>query len=131
MAEGVQAMDEQTLRELLARHALDDADERSLEALSSLAQEAYGLGWADGRRQSGLRKQQIQELVRDETRLQAALDRLTPDERRVAELRFGLVDEGLGPHPLRGKVGKTLGISKERARELEDSAITKMLAVAE
>jgi DNA-directed RNA polymerase specialized sigma subunit len=127
MADGVKGMDEQTLQELLDRHNLGDAEGRYMKELQTVVQEAYRLGWTHKENQPALRKQQLEELLRDGARRQVALDRLTPEERRVAELRFGLVDDGMGHQPLLGKVGRKLGISKERVRQLESSAITKML----
>jgi DNA-directed RNA polymerase specialized sigma subunit len=129
MAGGVKGMDEQTLQELLDRHGLGDAESRGIDGLRAVVQEAYRIGWADRHHLPALRKQQFEELLRDNVRLQAALDRLTPEERRVAELRFGLVDDGRGQGPvLVRKISRRLGITGDRVRELEHSAIAKMVA---
>jgi DNA-directed RNA polymerase specialized sigma subunit len=127
MADGVQGMDEQTLQDLLDRHDLGAAEGRDINGLRAVVQEAYGIGWTDRGNQPALRKQQLEELLRDDVRLQAALDRLTPEERSVAELRFGPADEHTGQQPLVAKVGRKLGVSKDRVRELERSAVRKML----
>ena len=129
MAEGVNGMDEHTLQELLDRHGLGDAERRGIDGLRAVVQEAYRIGWTDRNNLRALRKQQFEELLRDNVRLQAALDRLTPEERRVVELRFGLGDDGTGQGPaLTMKISRKLGISGERVRELERSAIAKMVA---
>jgi DNA-directed RNA polymerase sigma subunit (sigma70/sigma32) len=128
MADGVKGMDEHTLQELLDRHDVGAAEGRDLDGLRAVVQEAYRLGWTEREHQPTLRKQQFEELLRDSARLQAALDRLTPEERSVAELRFGPADEATGQQPLVAKVSRKLGVSKDRVRELERSAVEKMLA---
>jgi DNA-directed RNA polymerase sigma subunit (sigma70/sigma32) len=128
MADGVKGMDEHTLQELLDRHDVGAAEGRDLDGLRAVVQEAYRLGWTEREHQPTLRKQQFEELLRDNVRLQAALDRLTPEERSVAELRFGPADEATGQQPLVAKVSRKLGVSKDRVRELERSAVEKMLA---
>ena len=129
MAEGVKGMDEQTLQELLDRHGLGDAESRGIDGLRAVVQEAYRIGWTDRNHLPALRKRQFEELLRDNVRLQAALDRLTPEERRVTELRFGLGNDGTGQGPaLIRKISRKLGISGERVRELEHAAIAKLVA---
>ncbi|OGN97303.1 MAG: hypothetical protein A2Z77_02485 [Chloroflexi bacterium RBG_13_51_36] len=55
--------------------------------------------------------------------LSRTLESLTPRERRVIELRFGLSDE----HSLTlGEVGMELGLTKERIRQIEKEALTKL-----
>ncbi len=55
--------------------------------------------------------------------LAAAVERLGPRERAVLTYRFGL--DGSAPQTL-AQIGRTLGISKERARQLEDEALRKL-----
>jgi RNA polymerase primary sigma factor len=59
---------------------------------------------------------------RSET-LAAALDRLLPREQAVITRRYGLA--GTAPQTL-AEVGKTLGLSKERARQIEEQALRKL-----
>jgi RNA polymerase primary sigma factor len=127
MTEKVPGMNAKALQELLDRHNLSDAEGRYVDGLHAAIQEAYGLGWADSENRP-TPQELLEELLRDNSRLSIALDRLTPEERTVAELRFGLVDEGIGRAPTLEMVGKKLGVSRERVRQLEGSAINKMLA---
>jgi RNA polymerase primary sigma factor len=57
------------------------------------------------------------------TRLQHLLGVLTPRERRVIMLRFGLGGEG--EHTLE-EIGKQFGLSRERIRQIEQAAMTKL-----
>jgi RNA polymerase primary sigma factor len=57
------------------------------------------------------------------TRLQQLLDVLTPRERRVIMLRFGLGGEG--EHTLE-EIGKQFGLSRERIRQIEQVAMGKL-----
>jgi RNA polymerase primary sigma factor len=59
---------------------------------------------------------------RSET-LAAALDRLLPREQAVITRRYGL--DGTAPQTL-AEIGKTLGLSKERARQIEEQALRKL-----
>lgn len=61
--------------------------------------------------------------IGDPDELRAALTRLDERERRVVELRYGLSGERrhLFPH-----IGRVLGVSAERARQLEARAIRKL-----
>jgi RNA polymerase primary sigma factor len=56
-------------------------------------------------------------------RLQHLLDVLTPRERRIIRLRFGL-DEG-GEHTLE-EIGKQFDLSRERIRQIEQGAMEKL-----
>jgi RNA polymerase primary sigma factor len=55
--------------------------------------------------------------------LSRTLESLTPRERRVIELRFGLSDEH---SRTLGEVGTELGLTKERIRQIEKEALTKL-----
>ena len=52
-----------------------------------------------------------------------ALDALTPRERRVLQLRFGLVDGT--PRTLR-EIGRRFGLGRERIRQIESTALAKL-----
>jgi RNA polymerase primary sigma factor len=52
-----------------------------------------------------------------------ALAQLTPDERQVIELRYGLMD---GRERSIEAAGRELGVSRERARQLEDQALRRL-----
>ena len=54
--------------------------------------------------------------------VEAALNQLDETERRVLELRYGFGGE---PHTLES-IGKTLGISRERVRQLETQALAQL-----
>jgi len=56
-----------------------------------------------------------------------ALDHLDPRKRRVLELRYGLAGES--PRSLE-EVGKVLGVTRERVRQLESSAFRELQSVA-
>ena len=60
-------------------------------------------------------------------RLQRLLDILTPRERRVIVLRFGL--EGEGEHTLE-EIGKKFDLSRERIRQIEQVAMQKLRGVS-
>ena len=51
------------------------------------------------------------------------LDTLTPRERRVLQLRFGLID---GHQRTLEEVGKRFGVTRERIRQIESSALRKL-----
>ena len=53
----------------------------------------------------------------------SALDRLSGDERRVVELRFGLRD---GRERTIEATSRELGVSRERARQLEETAMRSL-----
>ena len=61
------------------------------------------------------------ELLRE--RVRQALDVLTPRERHVIELRFGIMD---GRARTLDVVGNALGVTRERARQIEAQALTKL-----
>ena len=70
-----------------------------------------------------------QDLIRHTFReeVQRMLDRLTPRERRVIELRFGLGTEE--PQTLE-EVGRRLKLSRERVRQIEDRSKQKLRLMA-
>ena len=51
------------------------------------------------------------------------LDTLTPRERRVLQLRFGLID---GHQRTLEEVGKRIGVTRERIRQVEEKALRKL-----
>jgi RNA polymerase primary sigma factor len=66
-------------------------------------------------------EQSTASLLREE--LDRTLDSLTPRERRIIELRFGLGDEY---NRTLEEVGTELGLSKERVRQIEKEALAKL-----
>ncbi|MBA2346898.1 MAG: sigma-70 family RNA polymerase sigma factor [Solirubrobacterales bacterium] len=54
-----------------------------------------------------------------------ALARLSPDERGVLQLRYGLGDAADGPHPL-SETGRRLGLSADRVRLVERRALERL-----
>jgi RNA polymerase primary sigma factor len=61
-------------------------------------------------------------------RLQEALENLSYRERRVVELRYGL--DGERPRTL-DEVGRVFGLTRERTRQIEETAIRKLGSLAE
>ncbi len=61
------------------------------------------------------------ELLR--ARVREALGVLTPRERKVIELRFGIID---GRARMLDVVGNALGVTRERARQIEAQALSKL-----
>ena len=59
--------------------------------------------------------------LKDEVRM--AMDKLAPREKRVLSLRYGLKNEKL--HTLED-VGKILGLSRERVRQIETRALERL-----
>jgi RNA polymerase primary sigma factor len=57
--------------------------------------------------------------------LSAALDHLSERERRIIDLRYGLVD---GQRRTLEEVGKVLGMTRERARQIEAEALRRLRA---
>jgi RNA polymerase primary sigma factor len=55
--------------------------------------------------------------------VQGVLDTLTPRERRVLQLRFGLID---GHQRTLEEVGKRIGVTRERIRQIETKALRKL-----
>ncbi|MFI4972119.1 MAG: sigma-70 family RNA polymerase sigma factor, partial [Hyphomicrobiales bacterium] len=55
--------------------------------------------------------------------VEAVLDTLIPRERRVLQLRFGLID---GHQRTLEEVGKRLGVTRERIRQIEVKALRKL-----
>ena len=53
----------------------------------------------------------------------SAIERLAPREQAVLQLRFGL--DGSEPRTL-AEIGRSLGLSKERARQIEEEALRKL-----
>jgi RNA polymerase primary sigma factor len=61
-------------------------------------------------------------------RLQEALENLSYRERRIVELRYGL--DGERPRTL-DEVGRVFGLTRERTRQIEETAIRKLGSLAE
>ena len=55
--------------------------------------------------------------------VQDVLDTLTPRERRVLQLRFGLID---GHQRTLEEVGKRIGVTRERIRQIEVRALRRL-----
>ncbi len=55
--------------------------------------------------------------------VEAALDTLIPRERRVLQLRFGLIDDH---ERTLEEVGKRFGVTRERIRQIEGMALRKL-----
>jgi len=64
----------------------------------------------------------------DRSRLALALENLSYRERRVVELRYGLFGEQ--PRTL-DDVGRMFGLTRERARQIEEHAVRKLASLAE
>ncbi len=64
----------------------------------------------------------------DMTRILDSLERLEARETAVIRLRFGL--DGDGPKTLR-EIGETLGLTRERVRQLEHGALMKLIAAVD
>lgn len=70
--------------------------------------------------------EQATESVDTDETLQRLLDTLRPREQQVLALRFGL---GGTPQRSLSQVGKTLAVSKERVRQIQDRALAKLRVV--
>jgi len=57
--------------------------------------------------------------------VQALLEKLEPRERRILELRFGL-DGHEGPPRTYKQIGKVIGLTRERIRQLEKKALARL-----
>ena len=68
----------------------------------------------------------VETMTRD--RLQEALENLSYRERRIVELRYGL--DGEQPRTL-DQAGGVFGLTRERTRQIEESAINKLSSLAE
>jgi RNA polymerase primary sigma factor len=64
----------------------------------------------------------------DRSRLALALENLSYRERRIVELRYGLFGEQ--PRTL-DDVGRMFGLTRERARQIEEHAVRKLASLAE
>ena len=73
--------------------------------------------------ESGLSVEATFERSEQEERLAIAIGRLAPREQAVLLRRFGL--DGSQPHTLT-EIGRILGFSKERARQIEEEALRKL-----
>ncbi|MGN6430076.1 MAG: sigma-70 family RNA polymerase sigma factor, partial [Gaiellaceae bacterium] len=60
--------------------------------------------------------------------LKRVLGSLSPRERRVLELRYGL--DGEHPRTL-DEVGRTFNVTRERIRQIENQSLKKLRALAE
>ena len=67
--------------------------------------------------------------------LECVLSALTPREQVVLKLRFGLgkgeADKETGPAYTLAEIGEELGMSRERVRQIEAEALTKLRAAKE
>jgi RNA polymerase primary sigma factor len=73
--------------------------------------------------ETGLSVEASFEVTEEQERLNAAIERLAPREQAVLVRRFGL--DGSGPQTLT-EIGRGLGFSKERARQIEEEALRKL-----
>ncbi len=71
-----------------------------------------------------LTAEEAEERVLADTMDEALSEHLTPREKDIVRLRFGL-DRG-GMERTLGEVGKLMGISRERARQLEAESLRKL-----
>ncbi len=74
----------------------------------------------DSATQAAMREVETRELAE---RLTAALDMLDPRERRVLQLRFGLER---GEEQTLAEVAESMGVSRERIRQIEQAALNKL-----
>jgi RNA polymerase primary sigma factor/RNA polymerase sigma factor len=73
-------------------------------------------------------EQEFAQLQR-KTEVEKILQRLTPREEQVIRSRFGM-DSGREPQTLQ-QLGRTMGVSKERVRQIEMRALEKLRNAAE
>jgi RNA polymerase primary sigma factor len=99
---------------------LHTAEPTSIEA--EFAEDGGSLGdiLAD---ESELSVEDSYEVAEEQDRLAVAIERLAPREQAVLVRRFGL--DGTGPQTLT-EIGRVLGFSKERARQIEEEALRKL-----
>jgi RNA polymerase sigma factor (sigma-70 family) len=90
----------------MGAHDADDADRSAFMQLESPTPEPHAIAQARETRD----------------RIECALTRLTPRERQVVRLRYGLD----APAQSIAEIGATLGISRQRADQLERKALAKM-----
>lgn len=64
--------------------------------------------------------------IRRREHIEEWLAQLSPSERRVIELRFGLID---GESKTLDSIGKEFGITRERVRQIETQALNKLRAI--
>ncbi len=64
--------------------------------------------------------------IRRREHIEEWLTQLSPSERRVIELRFGLID---GESKTLDSIGKEFGITRERVRQIETQALNKLRAI--
>jgi RNA polymerase primary sigma factor len=62
--------------------------------------------------------------------VRSMLERLRPRERRILELRFGF-DGSEGPQPTYKEIGRTIGLTRERVRQLEKQALRELRTLVE
>jgi hypothetical protein len=127
MSEGARTMKAAKLDELLEKHDLGKTGGGNRGALEALVQEAYGIGWDEGER-SRVENWQRHELPLGGDALEAVLSQLSPRDRRVVELRFGLGPDGKKYGRTLEQIGKELEISRERVRQILNTAITMMVS---
>jgi RNA polymerase primary sigma factor len=66
----------------------------------------------------------------DTPQVRRLLGRLAPRERKILELRFGL-DGQDAPQPTYKEIGRQVGLTRERVRQLEKQALRELRALAE
>ncbi|MFP4054319.1 MAG: RNA polymerase sigma factor RpoD/SigA [Phycisphaerae bacterium] len=63
--------------------------------------------------------------------MQSILDRLEDRERKILELRFGLVESPKAPNRTYKEIGTVIGLTRERVRQLEKKALSDLKDVVE
>jgi hypothetical protein len=127
MTDDVPGMDEKALHDLLDRHHIGDAEGCAAERLHTVVQAAYRRGWSDSQK-SQIQGWQLQDLPLSGDALQSALNRLTPQERRMVELRWSLVAGARPRHATLDQLAQEFDLdSRERVCQLLNTAVSKML----